>query len=264
MSRDYKDAPSFKERNKRRESAPIKAEKVVSSFRERSKRPDATPRKIDTPEPPWRWLIGGLGIGLVVAGFAYLILRPSHEEKAPKYILPEQVEAPVATESVVQRSPVVDTTKPAVAPVVAPDKKIEPPKPKVEAKAVEVKPEGPHYDFYTLLPKLAVEIPEQETSRGGHPTATALQAEAEQAPDKQPESYLLQAGSFRTSQDADRLKEKVVGLGLSAQVQAITGSNNDTWYRVRLGPYTDAKEMERVRKKLQDNKIEPMVVKIKQ
>lgn len=263
MSRDYKDAPSFKERNKRREPAPVKAEKQESSFRERNKRPDATPRKVDKQEPPWRWLIGGLGLGLVVAGFAYLILRPAHEEKAPKYILPPQVTAPAETAAVVQRTPAAKA-RPVMPPAAEPVKKTESPKPKVEAKSELVKPEGPHYDFYTLLPKLAVEIPEQETSRGGHPAATALPAEAEQAADKQPESYLLQAGSFRASQDADRFKEKIAGLGLPAQVQAIGGSTADTWYRVRLGPYTDAKEMERVRKKLQDNKIEPMVVKIKQ
>lgn len=250
MSRDYKDTPKFHELNRRQ---PLD---------------DATPRKPDTPaqQPPWRWLLGGLGIGLGVAVFAYLILAPSDNDKTPHYVLPEpstELEAPSAQEG--KESAVSQVVGEAIMSRPPQELPASVPAP-TEAKPVTtepVKPEPPKYDFYTLLPKQAVEIPPREISRSGIEAANKG-AEAEQAPDKQPESYLLQVGSFRTQADAERLRAQLEESGLHAAVQSVPGSNNVIWHRVRLGPYADIKDMEKMRKRLQEKGVEPLVMKVKQ
>lgn len=258
MSRDYKDAPSHRERSRRPPLA------------------DATPRKpaasaqVVAPSP-WRWLLGGLGLGLTVAGFAYLVLSPSSRDETPKYVLPAAEDeatphpAPVAKPvdhlgqeklmaSAALEKPASELAKPAAEQATVA---------KSELKAADpVKPEPPKYDFYTLLPKQAVEIPNREITRSGV-EAAAKGSEAEQAPDKQPESFLMQVGSFRSQPDAEKLRAQVDELGLHASVQSMAGNNGVTWYRVRLGPYADPKEMEKVKKRLQDKGIEPLVMKVK-
>lgn len=69
----------------------------------------------------------------------------------------------------------------------------------------------------------------------------------------------LQAGAFRTAADAENMKAKLALLGFEAQT-APTKVNDETLYRVRLGPYGRIDDLNRVRQRLTENGIDVALV----
>jgi cell division protein FtsN len=82
---------------------------------------------------------------------------------------------------------------------------------------------------------------------------TANPANAAAAPGSATEAntgrFLLQAGAFERSADADDLKARIALSGEAARVETAE-INGKTYYRVRLGPYNDAAAAERARANL--------------
>lgn len=110
------------------------------------------------------------------------------------------------------------------------------------------------YDFYSVLPEMEVVIPQEELRervREQDPVVTD--------PDSR---YLLQAGSFQSHEDADRLKAQLALQGFVARIQSVT-VNGDTWHRVRLGPFDHAREADEVRRKLDDIGVRAIALKVK-
>ena len=66
----------------------------------------------------------------------------------------------------------------------------------------------------------------------------------------------MQAGSFAKADDADKIKAKLALLGIEASTQTATIPDKGVWYRVRLGPYKNADEMNRVRSFLKQNGVD--------
>ena len=111
---------------------------------------------------------------------------------------------------------------------------------------------APHYDFYKMLPSFQVVIPGQDKE---------VKSGNESTPVQQPGSYILQVGSFPTYADADKLKANLALLGIESSIQSVQVNNGSTWNRVRVGPIKDLKELNYVRAKLNQNHIEPLVIK---
>lgn len=74
--------------------------------------------------------------------------------------------------------------------------------------------------------------------------------------------YLLQAGAFAASGDAEALKAKIAFLGLSARVESAQIKGN-TVYRVRMGPYGSATELADAKRKLAGGGLPAMAIKVK-
>jgi cell division protein FtsN len=74
--------------------------------------------------------------------------------------------------------------------------------------------------------------------------------------------YILQAGAFGASGDAEAIKAKVAMLGLSARVEGAT-INGKTIYRVRMGPYATASELAEAKHKLASGGLPAMAIKAK-
>ena len=70
------------------------------------------------------------------------------------------------------------------------------------------------------------------------------------------EPRFLQAGSFSNPDDAEKLKARLALLGLESSIQTATIPDRGVWYRVRLGPYRDANELNRARASLKQNGVE--------
>jgi cell division protein FtsN len=68
-------------------------------------------------------------------------------------------------------------------------------------------------------------------------------------------TYFLQAGSFAKADEADRLKAKLALLGMEAAVLTAEVPGKGTYYRVRLGPYHTADEMNKANATLKENGI---------
>jgi cell division protein FtsN len=74
--------------------------------------------------------------------------------------------------------------------------------------------------------------------------------------------YLLQAGAFAASGDAEALKAKIAFLGLSARVESAQ-IKDKTVYRVRMGPYGTATELADAKRKLSGGGLPAMAIKAK-
>ena len=190
---------------------------------------DSTNKNTKSGQPAgWVWLLGGLAIGLFVAFLVYLNnnTHPSRKEALSKAV-EQTLKEPRKEAEVKPPLPVATTETPAVKP-------------------------APKFDFYYILPELEVAVPDQELAKATEPNKTL-------APNT---DYILQAASFRSHDDADRLKAKLALQGVDANIQTVT-INNDSWHRVRIGPIRDVASLNRTRKRLQENGITAIVIKAK-
>ena len=177
--------------------------------------------KASSPEAPgWVWMLFGLCLGLVVAAAVYVSDRRGRD-------------LPVAA------TPAQD---------VPPESRVEP--------APEVATAPPHpatrFDFYEILPKFEVVIPEVESQATPDRVATSV---------GDPGSYVLQAGSFGESADAERMKATLALLGVESRIQKVT-IDADDFHRVRVGPMSDLDELNGVRRRLWDARIEVLLIKV--
>lgn len=111
----------------------------------------------------------------------------------------------------------------------------------------------PEFDFYQMLPNFEVVIPEQDKE---------VRRSAEVAKVEQPGMYVLQAGSFRSATDADRLRAQLALVGLESDVQTVTIDKDQTWHRVRMGPFSNLDRLEAARKRLAENDIQALVIRV--
>jgi cell division protein FtsN len=119
---------------------------------------------------------------------------------------------------------------------------------------------APQFDFYKILPELEVVVPglevtgKQKTQQQPKPPEPTVEL-------AQGEQFILQAGSFRQYEQADKLKASLALLGVEADIQKVT-VDHDTWHRVRIGPFTDRNKLNVVRKRLEDSDINAITLKV--
>jgi len=74
--------------------------------------------------------------------------------------------------------------------------------------------------------------------------------------------YVLQAGAFKTPEDADAMRARLAMLGFDARVFPVE-QGATTLYRVRLGPYGQIEDIDRIRKTLAGHNIDAQVVRLR-
>jgi len=75
--------------------------------------------------------------------------------------------------------------------------------------------------------------------------------------------YLVQTGSFRNKQDAERQKATIAFKGIKADIKVVMSKNGVAWHRVMAGPYNNRSKMNSVLDKLVSINIQPLVKKVK-
>ena len=128
-------------------------------------------------------------------------------------------------------------------------------RPKPEPRPAPEPPAKPRFDFYNLLPEMEVVVPDAEIQ--GAPTREGVKQV------EQPGTYLLQAGSFRSGGQAEQLRARLGLLGLETSTQAIEGANGQTWHRVRVGPFSNLRELNAARTLLQKNGVDAILIRLK-
>jgi hypothetical protein len=111
----------------------------------------------------------------------------------------------------------------------------------------------PKLDFYTILPGETV-LPEPKGS--GKKAAKSEPADAGV-------NYILQAAAYTNSEDADRLKAKLLLNGMEPHIEKITVGDKGTYYRVRLGPYNNLDTLDAANAKLSGFGIKALRIKVK-
>ncbi|UNK58567.1 SPOR domain-containing protein [Pseudoxanthomonas daejeonensis] len=224
--------------------------------------------------PAWVWVVAGLAIGAVVflAGPGLLKKDGDGFVRFGPQANPDAQPAPIADTEAIAETPGTET-RPAET--------------------------APQYDFYTVLPgnevrmsdaELAASAREEDARRaqdearrardaleGRTPapaaTTAAAPAAAVAATDTSPTQvasaapaaadgarYILQAGAFGASNDAEQVKAKIALLGLSARVESGQAAGK-TVYRVRMGPYGTASELAEAKQKLASGGLPAMAIK---
>ena len=187
------------------------------------------PKKVS----PWFGLFAWLSIGLFVAFLVYIQMQAP---QSPREIIEETVSQAAVSTSQDTRAVRQDTQD------------IIPPPPK------------PVFNFYETLPEMEVVVPEIEAVIPERAIKGKAEAGVKQV--EQPGTYALQVGSFRSAEQADRHKVKLVLQGFEVRVQTVTINNTDTWHRVRIGPFKDLDALNKARSRLNKQGIENKLIKI--
>lgn len=224
--------------------------------------------------PGWAWLIAGILLGIVVLLAAPRFLKSDAADDffRPK---PNPDARPAANASTEDDDVIV---------------------PESAAAADDGKPKETQYDFYTVLPGKEVAMSDaelaasaraeteraarterekpaaatsaqpatdnQQPATASTPNTTAQTAATTTAPTSADARYILQAGAFGASGDAEAVKAKIALLGLSARVESAQISGK-TVYRVRMGPYGTASELAEAKQKLSSGGLPAMAIKAK-
>jgi cell division protein FtsN len=80
-------------------------------------------------------------------------------------------------------------------------------------------------------------------------------------PGADPFSYFIQAGAFRTPEDAEQQRAKLLLLGMQAKVTEREQAGR-TVYRVRLGPFDKKEDADKAKERLDNNSIETALVRV--
>lgn len=168
----------------------------------------------------WKQFVTGLAAGLLIAGIVYIA---DHRAEPVAVVDHPTPRAPAAREDAAD-------TSAATSDASSPDGK---------------------FDFYQMLPKFEVVVPEKERGSRFAPTAQV----------DRPGIYFLQAGSYRNEAEAERIRAQLAKLGIDASVQRVA-VDTDVWHRVRIGPIRDLDRLNRLRKQLAASELDSLVIRV--
>ena len=128
------------------------------------------------------------------------------------------------------------------------------PEPRQSAAPADSEEAPKSFDFYDRLPNFEVVVPEKdrEVSRERDNTPATI---------TRPGMYVLQAGSYRKQEEADRIAAQLKKQGIDANVQRVA-VDDDVWHRVRIGPISDLTELNRLRTRLRAADLDAMLIRV--
>jgi cell division protein FtsN len=188
-------------------------------------------RKQKKSLPGYIWLLSGLAIGLFVAFIIYLDKQPENTTDFGSAVQAELEKLKQAKKTT--------SEKPTFPKKITPEKKDQ------------------KFDFYTRLRDMEIFIPESETRPPELTSSTTKSADTAKA-----KNYVLQVGSFQNLADAKKLKANIAFMGLEAGIQHVSISNQ-TWHRVRTGPYKNKQQLYKHQKRLKQNNINAIPLELK-
>jgi cell division protein FtsN len=112
------------------------------------------------------------------------------------------------------------------------------------------------FDFYEALPKFEVVIPEKSTEKNKEAAKSTAAAV-----DK-PGAYILQAGSYRTYAEADRVKALLALQGVQSRIEKAP-IEAETWHRVRIGPIRNLQQVNDTLRKIREAQIDAIVIPVR-
>ena len=181
-----------------------------------------TPASKQQNYPGWLWMLFGLAIGLSVAFAIYV------KDNEPQR--PQPVPAPTAVD---------DNGESAIPASATPEP--------------EVVEKERRFTFYDLLPAAEFVVPEKAPS--------AEEAHVQPEAIVEPGVYVLQAGSFSTNTDADRRRAQLALQGIESHIQRVTVNDRD-YHRVYVGPTDDLDELNLLRSRLREAKIDVLRIRL--
>ena len=140
-------------------------------------------------------------------------------------------------------------------------------------------PDKPHFDFYKILPgteepKVQGKAQDRTQDKATVDRAAAPPERLEKAPAKQEArseaeasrtakvtgKYWLQTGSFAGESEAEDLKA-CLAMAVVVRLSSVVVADKGTRYRVRLGPYDNTDELNRIKGELAKRGFDAAVIK---
>ena len=220
-------------------------------------------RSTQSSSGAFQWmLITGLLIGLVVLG---VYLKGNGLKKLQKHLPQNPITAPLA--QIIAPQPV--TVQSSLSPETV--EKLEAQPDSLPSEVVnELANEAPQFEFYTLLPEKEVLVPEheimtrvqQERIAAPSPVEKPIDATVPEVPVETPTksnaAYMMQAGSFKNSVDAEKMRANLEAMGIEARVEK--GKVGETVYhRIKMGPYAQMSSVSTIRARLKQSGIDVIV-----
>jgi len=106
----------------------------------------------------------------------------------------------------------------------------------------------PEYDFYKMLPEQEVEVPKDARAPVNPVAPAGVRGDV-----------TLQVGSFKGMDQAEKMQARLALQGIESRIQRFT-LQDETWYRVRIGPIGTVEELDAVRAKLAEAEVEATAV----
>ena len=110
---------------------------------------------------------------------------------------------------------------------------------------------APRYEFFESLPAAEVSTdtePYKTLTPGGY---------------VEPSEYLVQAGSFRLQDDANRLRARLMLTGMGADISISTLDDEDeVWHRVVVGPFNSKQDAEQTMASLRQHDVSPILLQV--
>lgn len=224
----------------------------------------------------------GLGIALTVAVYVTKVPVPFMNKNASRPSESDVVEAqknkdwnpnaPLAGKNPAKATPPVSEELPAPP---EPDPSFSVPDPAPEL------PKKPERTAKTPKPETTAAVREPEPTADpapvavtkpvrpqpplpGDPLGDLARSRSESAPTSSgsdPFNYFIQAGAYRTQEDADQQRARLVLLGMQARISEREQAGR-TVYRVRIGPFGKKDDADKVKDRLDDNSIETALVRV--
>lgn len=229
--------------------------------------------------PGWVWLAAGLALGAALFFIVPGLMKKDGDGFFRPQPNPDALPAQVADADGNAEDIAAETSTPTS---------------QTDAPVDDTAAKETQYQFYDLLPGKEVQMSDAELAASARAeqeraeraqqaaatTATSTAASASE-PKPLPETstaatpateaattstssndarYILQAGAFGGSGDAEATKAKIAMLGLSARVEAAQ-IKGKTVYRVRMGPYGTASELAEAKRKLTSGGLPAMAIK---
>jgi cell division protein FtsN len=80
-------------------------------------------------------------------------------------------------------------------------------------------------------------------------------------PETRSGTYVLRVGSYKNFPDADRVRAKLALMGIESKVQKVS-VENDTWYRIRIGPFSKLDDLNRMRQNLHKADVDALEIRV--
>lgn len=212
--------------------------------------PGTLRRSVRRRRNPWVWAVPALVTGVAAVA---LFTFSGGDEPAVDPSSPTTTGAAPAAEN---KAAAASAGTAAAVPLK--EKKALPDGKKKKAAPAEKVPEvdlpEPRFTFYKILPEKEVIVSESEIQN------RARQEKAGQS--ERTGSYLIQAGSFKTREEAEKLKARLAEAKVNARMEQVM-IENATWYRVKVGPYSNLIDAEKMRAYLRKNKLDSVLQQAK-
>jgi cell division protein FtsN len=140
---------------------------------------------------------------------------------------------------------------------------------KPDSAPIAATPDKPRFDFYKILP--SGEEPKASTERKAADRATerpldkagfdAIARAGDKEGSKPADRLWLQAGAFASESDAENLKARLALSGWEAVIQTVSLSDKTVRYRVRLGPYDNTDQLNRIKGELGKDGFDVAVIR---